>query len=413
MNRQKETSFFYGYIIVFACFLVQGIGVGSYIAYGVFFKPLLAEFGWSRTTVSGASSMAFLLMGFLGILAGNLNDRLGPRIIMTVTGAFFGCSYLLLSQLHAVWQLYLLYGLVAGIGLSAVDVIPLTTTARWFLWRRGMMTGLVKVGTGAGQLMMPLLAGICIIHFGWRTASMVIGMIVLFFIIGSGQLLRRDPGQMGQLPDGRTEPAAGMRHSSESGLTLQEALHSTQFWMLCTVNLLAVSCMLTILVHIVPHATDMGIDTIKAAGILSTIGGVSMASRLTVGIAIDRIGNRKCMMLCLILLIASFLWLHVARGIWMLYFFAAIYGLAHGGFFTVISPIVAELFGIRSHGVFFGIVACCGTVGGAIGPVLAGFVFDVTRSYHLIFLVLVGLASMGLFLTLLLKPAISQGHSEA
>jgi len=171
--------------------------------------------------------------------------------------------------------------------------------------------------------------------------------------------------------------------------------------------------MLTILVHIVPHATDMGIDTIKAAGILSTIGGVSMASRLTVGIAIDRIGNRKCMMLCLILLIASFLWLHVARGIWMLYFFAAIYGLAHGGFFTVISPIVAELFGIRSHGVFFGIVACCGTVGGAIGPVLAGFVFDVTRSYHLIFLVLVGLASMGLFLTLLLKPAISQGHSEA
>ncbi len=412
MNKQKESNFFYGYIIVLACFLVQGIGIGSYIAYGVFFKPLLAEFGWSRATISGASSVAFLLMGFLGILAGNLNDKFGPRMIMTVTGVFFGCGYLLLSQLNAVWQLYLFYGLVAGIGLSAIDVIPLTTTARWFLWRRGMMTGLVKVGTGAGQLMMPLLAGICIMNLGWRYASIVIGIIVLLFITGAGQLLRRDPGQMGQLPDGGMQPATGEHHSSESGLTLQEALRSGQFWMLCTINLLAVSCMLTILVHIVPHATDMGIDTVKAAGILSTIGGVSMVGRLSVGIAIDRIGTRRCLKACLIVLIASFLWLHVAQGIWMLYFFAAVYGIALGGIFTVISPIVAELFGIRSHGVFFGIVAFSGTVGGAIGPVLAGFVFDVTRSYHLIFLVLIGLASVSLLLTFLLKPAISSTRYE-
>jgi len=410
--KQNETGVFYGYIIVVACLLVQGIGVGSYIAYGVFFKPLLTEFGWSRATISGASSMAFLLMGFLGILVGNLNDRFGPRGLMTISALFFGCSYLLLSQIGAAWQLYLFYGLVGGIGLSAVDVIPLTTTARWFLARRGAMTGFVKAGTGAGQMMMPFLAGLFIMEWGWRNASVVIGIIALIFIIGAAQLLRRDPGQMGQFPDGRMNAATGDRPDSESGLTLQQALRNPQFWMLCTINLLAAFCMLTILVHIVAHATDIGIDTLKAAGILSTIGGVSMVGRLCVGMAIDRVGTRKCLIGCLILLIASLLWLCTARGIWMLYLFAAIYGIAHGGIFTLMSPIVAEFFGLRSHGVFFGIVAFTGTVGGSVGPVLAGLVFDVTQSYQLIFLILVGLAIAGLILTVMLKPAVSNPTPE-
>ena len=112
MNEKKTSNFFYGYIIALACFLIQGVGVGSYIAFGVFFKPLLAEFGWSRATLSGASSLAFLLMGFLGILVGNLNDKFGPRIAMAVTGVFYGSGYFLLSQLNSVWQLYLFFGLV-------------------------------------------------------------------------------------------------------------------------------------------------------------------------------------------------------------------------------------------------------------------------------------------------------------
>jgi len=406
MSEEKPSEFFYGYIIVTACFLVQGIGIGSFIAFGVFFKPLLAEFGWSRATISGASSVAFLLMGFLGILAGNVNDKFGPRIVMAVTGAFYGCGYLLLSQLNSVWQLYLFYGLVVGIGLSSIDVIALTTTARWFVLRRGMMTGLVKVGTGAGQLVMPLLAGIFIVDYGWRYAYVLIGIIVLVFVIGSGQLLRRDPGQMGQFPDGGWEPATGQVDRSEGGLSLQEALRNGQFWMVCMINLLVVYCLLTILVHIVPHADDIGIEPIKAAGVLSTIGGVSMVGRLLTGMAIDRIGNKRSMMICFILLIASLFWLQVAGEMWMLYLFAVVYGVAHGGFFTVISPIVAELFGIGSHGVLFGVVVFSGTLGGAGGPLLAGHIFDVASSYHLVFLILTGVAIAGFLLTLFLKPAI-------
>ncbi|MBA7692314.1 hypothetical protein ES703_100881 [subsurface metagenome] len=164
--------------------------------------------------------------------------------------------------------------------------------------------------------------------------------------------------------------------------------------------------MLTIMVHIVAHATDIGIEQIKSAGVLSTIGGVSMVGRLSTGIAIDRIGNTKSMIICFILLIGSFFWLLVAGEMWMLYLFAMLYGVAHGGFFTVLSPIVAELFGIGSHGVLFGIVAFSLTIGGAIGPVLAGHIFDIARSYQLVFQILTAVGIAGLFLTLFLKPAI-------
>jgi MFS family permease len=172
------------------------------------------------------------------------------------------------------------------------------------------------------------------------------------------------------------------------------------------VSFLAGYCMLTIMVHIVAHATDIGIDQIKSAGVLSTIGGVSIVGRLSIGITIDRIGNTKSMIICFIVLIASFLWLLVAGKIWMLYVFAMLYGIAHGGIFTVLSPIVAELFGIGSHGVLFGIVAFSLTIGGAIGPVVAGHIFDIAQSYQPVFLILIGVGISGLTLTLFLQQTI-------
>jgi MFS family permease len=408
MNEKRTSNLFYGYVVVLACFLFQGVGIGTYVAFGVFFKPLLAEFGWSRAAISGASAMAFLLMGFLGILAGNLNDRFGPRIIMAVTGVIYGSGYFLLSQLHAIWQLYLFFGLVVGVGLSSIDVIALTTTARWFVRRRGVMTGLVKMGAGTGQLFLPVLASLLIAHCGWRDATVYLGVLSLLFIVGSGQLLCRDPGQKGQWPDGDTGPAAGPRNMARGGLCLREAWGSRQFWLICAINFLVVGCLMTILVHIVAHASDMGLNPIESAGVLSTIGGVSIGGRLLTGLCIDRIGSKKSMILCFIVLITSFLWLQAAGGNWKLYLFAVLYGVGHGAFFTLISPAVAELFGMGSHGVLIGIVVFSGTLGGAMAPVLAGHIFDVIHSYQQVFLILTGVGALGLLLALFLKPAVGE-----
>ena len=398
----KRPPFFYGYTIVASCFGIQAIGIGTYITFGIFFKPLLADFDWSRATLSGAQSLAMLIGGFLGILVGRLNDRLGPRVVMTVTGFFFGLGFLLMSGLNTVWQLYLFYGVVVGVGMSSIDVIALTTTARWFVRRRGMMTGIVKVGAGAGQLVMPLVASMLIAANGWRTSYIIIGATVMVLLISIGQLLRRDPARMGFLPDGNKETQTESSKPAETGYYLHEALRMRQFWTICFANLAIMFCGLIITVHIVPHAMDLGISSTTAAGILSTIGGVSMAGRFVIGIAIDRIGNKHSMIICFILLISTLLWMQLARELWMLYLFAVVYGFAHGGLFTVISPIVAEYLGLRSHGVLFGIVAFSGTAGGAMGMVLAGYIFDITGSYSLAFWICttVGALALGLILSL-------------
>ena len=165
-----------------------------------------------------------------------------------------------------------------------------------------------------------------------------------------------------------------------------------------------VFCLMTVIVHIVPHARDMGIAPGRAAGVLSTIGAVSMIGRFVTGMAIDRTGSRKTMIVSFVLLLTALLWLQRADAPWMLYAFACVYGLAHGAFFTAISPIVAELFGIGSHGALFGIVLCFGTVGGALGPTLAGTLFDVTGSYRPAFWLITGMSAVGFGLILSLKP---------
>jgi MFS family permease len=404
MDKVRHNTFFYGYVIVAACFSIQAIGIGTYASYGVFFNPLIEEFGWSRALISGASSMAFLLMGLLGIVVGRLNDRIGPRKLMTIAGFSFGLGLLLMSRLGAIWQLYLFYGIVFGIGLSSIDVIPMSTTARWFVRKRGIMTGIVKVGTGAGQFAIPLIASMLIMRYGWRTSYLIVGAAVLIILVSVAQLLKRDPSQIGLMPDGDAKKARGKPDGGAEGYSLSEALHTRQFWTICGVSVAIIFCLMSIVVHIVPHAQDIRISATSAASVLAVIGGVSMAGRFFTGIAIDRIGSKRAMICCFGLLIIALLWLQTAQELWMLYLFAIIYGVGHGGFFTAISPIVAEFFGIRSHGVLFGIIAFSGTIGGAIGPVVTGYIFDVTAGYSLAFWLCALMSAFGLALIVSLKP---------
>jgi MFS family permease len=229
-----RTKYFYGYNIVAAGFAIQAISIGALFAYGVFFKEFQAEFGWSRTMISGASSLAFLVMGAAGILAGRLNDRIGPRILIAVAGAALGIGYLLMSYMQNPWQLYLLYGLVVGLGYCTHDVITLSTIARWFVKRRGMMSGIVKVGTGCGQLCVPLIATALIAAYGWRASCFIIGAVAIVALVAVAQLMRRDPQSMGLMPDdGNSLPAGAACRSDDCSLSLREASRRREFWTLC------------------------------------------------------------------------------------------------------------------------------------------------------------------------------------
>ncbi|MBU0971317.1 MAG: MFS transporter, partial [Proteobacteria bacterium] len=141
LTQRRKLSFFYGYIIIAAGFCIQAVVWGISNSFGVFFAPLIDEFGWSRATISGAASLGFLVHGSASMLLGTLNDRLGPRLIMSGCGIFLGLGFLLMATLNSVWQLYLFYGLIAAVGLGGIDVIPLSTVSRWFQKKRGLMSG--------------------------------------------------------------------------------------------------------------------------------------------------------------------------------------------------------------------------------------------------------------------------------
>jgi MFS family permease len=168
----------------------------------------------------------------------------------------------------------------------------------------------------------------------------------------------------------------------------------------------------TVLVHVVPHATGLGILAASAANILATIGGLSIAGKIIMGSAADRIGNRLAIIISSILISAALLWLGSARELWMLYLFAIIFGFGYGGFAATQLPIVAELFGLRSVGIILGFTSFSFAVGGAIGPFLGGWLFDVTGEYTVSFLVTAGVAIIGLILAISLRPISSEGGTN-
>lgn len=401
MNKK----YFYGYNIITASFVIQGVVVGTLFTHGVFFKEFQTEFGWSRALISGASSVNYLITGLGGILAGRLNDKIGPRILITASSMVLALGYMLMSRIQAPWQLYMVFGVVMGIGISTTDIITLSTVARWFIRRRGMISGIVKIGTGSGQLLVPLVVTALISAYGWRSSYLIIAAAILVILVTASQVLRRDPYRVGLIPDGdNRKNRAAEPGNIESGVTLRAACATRQFWIISLAWFSVFFCLLTIPVHIVPHARDLGLSPTTAAGVLSTIGGISMLGRIVMGTANDRIGGKYSLIVCFITLLCGLIWVQVAGKAWMLFLFASIYGFSHGGFFTVVSPTVAEFFGTGSHGVLFGIVVFCGTIGGSVGPIMAGRIFDVTGSYQIAFLVLTVVVALGLALMTFLKP---------
>lgn len=402
---------FPGYYIVAASCVVQATYLGAFFSFGILFPEFEAEFGWSRETISGAASINFLIMGISVVFLGRLTDRIGPRWVLALASAIYGLAYLLLSQIHAVWHLYLFFGVLAGISIGAHDVCTLSTVARWFVKRRGLITGIVKSGAGVGQSLMPIGIAILIVTFGWRTACVVIGLSLLAMVLVS-LMLKRDPALLGLQPDGvelAPNDATELNAPTsipEHGISLREALKTQQLWLLCIGKFADFYCLMTIVIHIVPHGIDEGLAPTAAARILAIIGIVSIIGRIAVGTLSDRFGSKRAIQACFSLLFASFVFLQWLENPNLLFVFAIVYGIAHGGFFTATSPSVAEYFGTRSHGVIFGTLVFCGTLGGVISPVLAGRFFDNTGSYDVPFLILTAFSVIGFAVISRLRPLV-------
>ncbi len=389
------------YAVVAGACLMQFMIVGLMFSYSIFFKTFEDEFGWSRAVLSGAMSLAFLVMGILAGVMGHLGDRLGPRVVLAVTGVAYGFGFALISQINEPWQLFLIFGVFIGLGLSTHDVVTLSTVARCFDKRRGMMTGVVKTGTAAGQMVLPVLAAFLIASFDWRTAAWALGvgaacsLLIAAFLVG--------------LP---VKPAQSNVDNATPSIGLKAALRSRVFWTLCAIQFLFFPSLTTVPLHLPVFGMDLGMSTARAAMLLSVIAGASVLGRLVIGTFSDRIGGRRGFMLCLLSLTVGLFAFSVIDTRSALFAAALAYGFAHGGLFTIVVPTVAEYFGTRSVGAIFGGIVFFGTVGGAIGPILAGRIFDVTGSYAIAFLTLASMATLALLLVLSL-PRMAKDAATA
>jgi len=410
-DNHKET-FFYGYVVVGAAFVIMAVSSGAIYSFSVFFAPLQEEFGWSRALTSGAFSSYVVVHGLLSIGTGRLNDRFGPRVILSACSVFFALGCILMSQIQSVLHLYLLYGVMIAAGFSGAPVPLMSTIARWFRARRGVMTGAMMAGSGFGTMFMPPLANALIHSLEWRSAFVVVGGILLVVVLVAAQFLRSEPAQLGLQPLGEDgDNDAATSHKAAHDLAFSSAIRTRQLRLLVVAFAGFGFALQSIMVHSVINAIGLGMSPTGAAGIMTAIGGMGVVGRVGVGMLADRFGSKRLLTLQFVLLACSLFWIAAAGDAWAIFAFGFAFGFAYGGIVPLYSHIVAELFGLRAHGAILGTITFSVGVGSAVGPVFTGYCYDLLGSYMVPFATCGVIAAGAALMTSLVKPLSPQTPS--
>jgi len=386
---------------VASAFIIATIAEGLLFSFGVFFEPLLSEFGWTRVVTSGAISLAGIVLPLVGIVSGRLTDRFGPRPILVASGISFGMTYMLMSQISQFWHFYILYGVFAvGLGLYWLPLI--STIPRWFISKRSLMMAIFTSGIGTGQLICPPMTTWLILENDWRSAYLSIGAISMVLIIAAAMLLRRNPEPMNLKPYGHVFSEPDELPKNPASFTVAQAWRTRQFWLSSISFSAFVYCWATVLSHIVIYGIGIGMSPSIAAWILAVVGIVGIPGRLVFGQLADSFGLKSMLLISFVLQAAAFSLLTITSDVSSTFVFATIFGLSYGTVELLISPVLVELFGLRFLGNTAGLSQAFSSPGLLLGPVIAGYIFDVTGKYDMAFLICTVMCVVGFICSFLL-----------
>jgi MFS family permease len=405
-DLKKRPRVFYGWVVLAVAFITIVLGYAIRNTFSVFYPAIVEEFGWGRGSTALMFSISIVIYGLMAPVAGGIVDRFGPRLVFPIGACIMGVGLALCSLATTQWQFYVLYGIIVAIGLSLAGWTPLIAiVSNWFVKQRGLAFGILAAAFGLSLVSAPI-AQFLISSFNWQNAYIIIGVFAIVVIVPLCTIfLRGNPREKGLIYEtppmnpelqALDEPEETTRPNTEwAGVnwTLAMAVKTYRFWLLFLIAFFAIGVAEQIAIaHQVYFFRDLGYEPMVAATIYSTFGIALVVGTLGSPIS-DRFGREKvfipgCMLsagaVCLLILIRDISqpWVHFLSSV--------SFGLGFGIMVPVFYATVADLFQGRYFGSIQGVITLGFSLGGAISPWLAGFIYDKTANYLLALLIVLG-----------------------
>ncbi len=380
----------YGWVVLgaVAVLLLAASGVRS--SFGVFIKPMEAEFGWGRTAMSAVAALSLFLYGAVGPFVGRLADRFGPRGVFAVAAVLIGAGTLGTAAVVSLWQLYLTAGVLTALGAGAAAMsVAASVAARWFDTRRGLVLGIAGGGLAAGQLLVVPLAMALTVAWGWRLTFAGLGVVFLALILPVALVfVRNDPRDVGLEPYGAGGEGTPQRMAAPAPerTSLRGAAASGPFWLLAgSFWVCGYTTSGLVLTHLIPHATEHGFHATQAAEALGVMGALNVVGTVASGWLCDRFGQKVPLAAYYFLRGVSLLFLPYVGTVPGLFAFAAVYGLNYISTVPATTALTARIYGRYSVGELSGWIFFSHQLGSAFGSLAGGYLYDRFGDYTVAF----------------------------
>ncbi|RUX92232.1 MULTISPECIES: MFS transporter [unclassified Mesorhizobium] len=384
-------SISYRWVIVAAGALMSCVAIGTMFSLAIFLEPMAIDTNWSRTGISSAMTLNFLVMGLGGFAWGAISDRFGARIVVTIGAVLLGLALVLASRAGSLLSFQITYGVLVGLAASAFFAPMIALTTGWFDTNRSLAVSLVSAGMGVAPMTISPFARWLISAYDWRTAMFDIG-ITAWVLLLPAVLLARQP------PKPATADVASAPAPEGAGLTVGQALRSPQFIVLGLTFFACCAAHSGPIFHMVSYAMLCGVAPMAAVSIYSVEGLAGLGGRLFYGVLADRLGVKPVLIAGLAIqaiVIAAYLSISRLEQFYML---AVIFGATYGGVMPLYAVLAREYFGQRILGTVFGAATMLSSLGMALGPLAGGMVFDAYANYHWLFIgsAIIGLGAVGI-----------------
>lgn len=398
--KASSGELFRGWLVVAAAFSVLFLAYGLQFSYGVFVSGMTDELGWSRADTAAPYSIYVFIYGALSAITGQATDRFGPRPVITVGALLLGLGWGTSALVQQPWHLGITLGVIAALGMSVAWVPCNATVSRWFTRKRGTAVAIASSGASLGNFVVPALAATLVAAWGWRWSLGLIAVGSAGVMLIAARYMLRDPESVGLWPDGDTEPAA--ESALGRGRTLSEVCWTEPFLMLVAIYLMTWIPVFVPFVHAVAHAEDLGFSKVVAASVISAIGIGGIVGRLSSGIVSDWLGRLPSLLIVFALQAVSFVLFAYGHSLFALWLAASLFGFSYGGGVTLLPPLCGDLFGRAHVASIVGMIFAVAGSSAALGPYVAGWLYDASGSYTTAFLVSAVLNLLAVVLTAIL-----------